>query len=152
MTLGFWTASAIGLLAIWKDARTAIRVTGQVTGADSYVDKGRMMYITKYSATIDGATVTGSGGSAKSWQPPAVGTSVALYYRANDAKNPLGETGFKRYLWPLAFFVAALPWGIPAISFGFDAATMTKSDREPTQRIHVPSEPPPVRRSMPGSH
>jgi hypothetical protein len=55
---------------------------------------------------------------AKSWKSPAVGTRVALYYRADDPENQLHEMGVGRFMLPGIFIALGVLMAGIGISTG----------------------------------
>ena len=112
----FWTIAGVMLARIRKDAKVGVRVVGEVTGFGDFSNNGRIMYVAHYQAVVDGRTVTGASSTGRSWKSPAVGTRVPLYYRADDAEEPLHAGGAGRYLLPAILIAVGTPFAMIAVA------------------------------------
>jgi hypothetical protein len=83
-----------------RDLRRGTLMQAKVTGHSSYVDGGRDMYSAKFAVTIDGRTIEGTSGTAKSWISPAVGAMVPVRYRPG-VEPPLRDVSGTAYVVPM---------------------------------------------------
>jgi hypothetical protein len=82
--LVLWILFAYFLYGALSAGRGATRVTGEITGAHEYFDRGQPMFFATFKAiTPDGRQVNGKGTIGTS-SPPTPGRPIALFYNPSD--------------------------------------------------------------------